>query len=79
MYIPPVTNKYQKIIDKFKHDKNYKVLEDRNGWIALYKGIKSEDRSGKDELVRRIVLQDGSEKILFRDKLCDGLKKLFSK
>ncbi len=79
MYIPPVTNKYQKIIDKFKHDKNYKVLEDRNGWIALYKGIKSEDRSGKDELVRRIVLQDGSEKILLRDKICGGLKKLFSK
>ncbi len=79
MHIPPATNKYQNIINKFKNNKDYKVLEDRNGWIALYKGLKKEDKSGKDELVRRIVQSDGSEKIFFTEKICEGLKKLFSK
>lgn len=79
MYIPPISNKYQNVINKFKHNKDYKVLEDRNGWIALYKGINSEDKSGKDELVRRIVQPDGSEKLYFTEKISEALKKLFSK
>ena len=44
MHMPPISNKYQNVINKFKHNKDYKVLEDRNGWIALYKGINSEDK-----------------------------------
>lgn len=79
MRIPPAVNKYQDVINKFKKDKGYKVIEDRNGWIALYKGISSSDGKGKDELVRRIVQPDGSEELHFTEKICDGLKKLFSK
>lgn len=79
MRIPPATNKYQKVIDTFKNNKNYKVLEDRNGWIALYEGINLGDKSGRDELVRRIVNPDGTEQILLREKISESIKKLFTK
>lgn len=74
MHIFPVSNKYQIIINRLKKDTDYKVLEDRNGWIALYKG-RFYDGKGKDELIRRIVEPSGQEKIIIKNTVPELLKK----
>lgn len=64
-------NAYGNVVNKVKNVKNYKVLEDRNGWSAVYKGL-NEDRSGKDLLISRIIQPDGREMFVKYEKMAEN-------
>lgn len=68
MELAVARNAYGHVVNKVKNIKNYKVLEDRNGWNAVYKGL-NEDKSGKGLLISRIVQPSGDELFVRYEKM----------
>lgn len=69
MQMAVAKNAYGNVVNQVKNIKNYKVLEDRNGWSAVYKGLKPSDNSGKELLIGRIINPDGNEVFMKHEEM----------
>lgn len=65
-------NAYGNVVNQVKNIKNYNVLEDRNGWSAVYKGLKPTDNSGKELLISRIIQPDGRELFVKYEEIAEN-------
>lgn len=62
---------YKNTVSKIAGNSGYRVLQDRNGWISVYKGVNS-DRSGQKELIRRNFDSAGNQYFAKNIPISDG-------